>query len=143
MYMYVCIHVCHVYNIHTKAQDHFPGHNNYYNQPGMLHSACVCPASLIVTMFMRFSRLSVCLCTRPVLITRVIVVVMRHLNIVCYEGQNFYSDKNVFYVCNSIPMVLICDTKKPNFINLLDGCNVHLIVHECTNYESHVPIMSQ
>ncbi len=43
------------------------------------------------------------------------MVVMRHLNIVCYEGQNFYSDKNIFYVCNSIPMVLICDTKKPDF----------------------------
>ncbi len=43
------------------------------------------------------------------------MVVMRHLNIVCYEGQNFNSDKNIFYVCNSIPMVLICDTKKPDF----------------------------
>ncbi len=40
-------------------------------------------------------------------------------------------------------MVLICDTKKNDFINLLDGWNVHLIVQVCSNYESHVPIMSQ
>ncbi len=33
--------------------------------------------------------------------------------------------------------------KNPIFINLLDGWNVHLIVCVCTNYESHVPIMSQ
>ncbi len=47
--------------------------------------------------------------------SKVIVVDMSHLNIVCYEGQNFYSDKNILYECNSIPMVLICDTKKPDF----------------------------
>ncbi len=45
----------------------------------------------------------------------VVVNVMSHLNKVYYEGHNIYSDKNIFDVCNSIPMVLICDTKKAEF----------------------------
>ncbi len=38
-------------------------------------------------------------------------------------------------MCNSISMVLICDTKNQIFINLLDGWNMHLIVCVCTNCE--------
>ncbi len=59
------------------------------------------------------------------------------------KDKIFIQTRTFFYVCNSIPMVLICDTKNLIFIYLLDGWNVHLIVRVCTNYESHVPIMSQ
>ncbi len=59
------------------------------------------------------------------------------------KDKFFIQTRTFFYVCIGIPMVFICDTKKPDFINLLDGWNVHLIVRVCTNYESHVPIMSQ